>query len=264
MLKPLVDGGLFKFKWPAALEYTLYIIRSGEEEFEIRGKRAADKFLKEEPEAEVVDVREVLEAEELLYFNLNSAFDKIFEVCDCDRPIVFLGSKNNFREKLYPEYKSSRKDKIKPYYQEHCLAWLRENFATVECDGYEEDDALAMSQEVDQTCIVCEDKDLLQVPGHQYNPVTGKKQKIGKKKADFWLYTQILTGDRVDDVPGIQGVGPKKAEKILEGATSTKQLYERALKAWDNDREAMHLTGQLVYMLRSEDDSYLKRKEVDA
>ena len=31
-----------------------------------------------------------------------------------------------------------------------------------------------------------------------------------------WFYKQVLMGDRVDNIPGLKGVGDKKADKILQ------------------------------------------------
>jgi 5'-3' exonuclease len=48
------------------------------------------------------------------------------------------------------------------------------------------------------------------------------------------LYGQLLTGDKVDNIPGIKGVGPKTAEKILIDCdgSSELELYLTCLKAY--------------------------------
>lgn len=263
-LQPLVDAGVFKFKWPSALEYKLFTILQDGETTEVRGVRARDKFLKEEEGAEVVDEEDVIEPVDILYRNLNSAFNRIKEVCQHEHPLVFIGSKNNFRMKLYPDYKKSREGKPRPYYQQHTIDWITSNFESIIVDGYEEDDAVCIYQGRD-TCIVGEDKDLKQMPGYHYNPVKDEKFKVGQKDGDFFLYQQILAGDSGDDIPGIKGVGMKGAEKHLAGSKSVEELYQRSLKLYKDKgmtQDDMHLTAQLVYMLRSEGDSYLHRQEV--
>ena len=263
-LQPLVDAGVFKFKWPAALEYKLFTILHDGDVTEVRGVRARDKFLKEEEGAEVVDEEDVLEPVDILYRNLGVVFRRIESVCNHNDPMVFLGSKNNFRLDLFPDYKKSRLNKPKPYYQPHTIEWLRSNYECIEVDGYEEDDAVCIYQGTN-TCIVGEDKDLNQMPGYHYNPVTDKKFKVGQKDGDFFLYTQILAGDGGDDIPGIKGIGMAKAAKHLEGSQNVEELYTRSLAMYVDKgytQADMHLTGQLVYMLRSEDDSYLKRPEI--
>jgi DNA polymerase-1 len=81
---------------------------------------------------------------------------------------------------------------------------------------------LATSTHVDygERIIVTSDKDLLQIPGKHYNPRNGKSATVTESAGDYFFLTQVLTGDPTDGFPGIKGVGPKKAEKILLEAFS--------------------------------------------
>ena len=45
------------------------------------------------------------------------------------------------------------------------------------------------------------------------------------------LRRQWLTGDTADNIPGIKGIGPKKADKILNGIPSSRQ-WSRVRAAW--------------------------------
>ncbi len=58
------------------------------------------------------------------------------------------------------------------------------------------------------------DKDLDMIRGWHYNFIKDKKYFIDDQQAIKHFYTQILTGDRVDNIIGLRGIGPKKAEKI--------------------------------------------------
>ena len=72
-------------------------------------------------------------------------------------------------------------------------------------------------------------------------------------------------GDRVDNIAGVNGIGPKKAEKALEDWTTERELYERCLKLYeDNELNADRLyeSLQLLYLLRSADDKYRIPDEV--
>jgi DNA polymerase-1 len=40
---------------------------------------------------------------------------------------------------------------------------------------------------------------------------------VSEPRADYWHMYQTLTGDSTDGYPGCPGIGPVKAEKILEG-----------------------------------------------
>src|SRR5574341_958032 len=135
---------------------------------------------------------------------------------------------NNWRYKLYSEYKSSRKDKPKPiHYQALVNHLLSEHEAEVAW-GEEGDDALGIDQDKDgyftdfhegefKTCICSIDKDLLQIPGLHYNWVKGEYRTITEQRGLYNFYIQLLVGDSTDDIPGCPGIGYKKAPKILEG-----------------------------------------------
>ncbi len=64
--------------------------------------------------------------------------------------------------------------------------------------------------------VVCGiDKDLKQIPGTHYNYKTKESTVISQEEADHLLFLQTLTGDSVDSIPGLPGIGPAKAQKIL-------------------------------------------------
>jgi hypothetical protein len=76
---------------------------------------------------------------------------------------------------------------------------------------------------------------------------------------DFDAYksfvSQILTGDRTDNIPCLAGIGPKKAAKVLEGQTTKEGLLQAA---WEKYQELGHTMeyfteqGQLLWLRRYE------------
>jgi hypothetical protein len=92
-----------------------------------------------------------------------------------------------------------------------------------------------------------------------------KRLKVGKKKKQnidkikgaglMFFYSQILTGDAVDNYGGIPGIGPKKAYTILEGANTELDMYQRVLAAYceyyqkpDKALAMLIEQGQLAWM----------------
>jgi hypothetical protein len=69
-----------------------------------------------------------------------------------------------------------------------------------------------------------------------------KRFKVGRKKSQVldklrgsgltFFYSQLITGDGVDNYPGIPGQGPKKAYDLLYGAKSEDELCERVYSAY--------------------------------
>ena len=67
-----------------------------------------------------------------------------------------------------------------------------------------------------------------------------------------FFYTQLLTGDTADNIPGVQGIGPKKADKILEGLEDEYEMYEACLNAYQGDLEFLVENAQLLWLRREE------------
>jgi DNA polymerase-1 len=107
--------------------------------------------------------------------------------------------------------------------------------------GLEADDLIGMaassavSSEL-SPIIVSIDKDFKTVPCRLYNP---DKPELGvieitSEQADYWFMYQTLTGDSADNYKGCPGVGPKKAEKLLEDKTTLYDMWQVVLKAYDS------------------------------
>lgn len=256
----LVDADVYKYRYAAAGEYDSYLVIKDDEEYYVRGIKKAKEATKEGGSYEFIE--HVIDPVENVLHSVKVSLEQIKKVCGCKSPLLFYGSKDNFREKLYPQYKESRKDRPKPHHYDAVVEYLVSQWGAEEVVGYEADDALAIHQS-ENTVICSPDKDLLQVPGRHYNFVTDEKIFITPKEGDFNLYEQIITGDKTDDIPGIKGIGPIKARRILDGATSNKDLFERSLKAWNGAVEDMLLTAKLIYLKRSEDDCFTHRPEVE-
>jgi 5'-3' exonuclease len=124
-------------------------------------------------------------------------------------------------------------------------------------DGIEADDAVGIAAyelEEDESLMVHIDKDLNQFRGHHYN--YRKKEKYYVSEFAGWhaFYLQILTGDRIDNIEGLKGIGPAKGTKILKDCTTVEELYEAVLKAYDGDTPRVLENGNLLYLQRKQGD----------
>jgi 5'-3' exonuclease len=134
-------------------------------------------------------------------------------------------------------------------------------------NGMEADDAIAIkATELDHKAIICSlDKDFKQIPCPMYDYTKKKLNAFKPVEAMRWLYKQALMGDRVDNIPGIHGIGPKKADKIIDPCSTEWECYSACLAHyWDNDLDEDRLLESLnlLYLLRSPDDKYEKPSEV--
>ncbi|MGH7746922.1 MAG: hypothetical protein ACREQ5_19535, partial [Candidatus Dormibacteria bacterium] len=77
------------------------------------------------------------------------------------------------------------------------------------------------------------DKDLDQIPGKHYNFMKEVSYEVSKEEAQRFFYFQLLCGDSIDNVPGCKGIGPKKADKALEGIETEEDFQQECLKAYE-------------------------------
>jgi hypothetical protein len=108
--------------------------------------------------------------------------------------------------------------------------------------------------------IVSIDKDFEQIPTNIFNPTKWEWKTIDPWTATKNFYKQILMGDRVDNIVGIYGIGPVKADKLLSSCDSEKALYWACVEAYGEDvrkvddiftsEERVLENGRLLYIQR--------------
>lgn len=133
---------------------------------------------------------------------------------------LFISGKGNFREAIatIKPYKGNRDPSKKPEYYDEIKQYMVDHQGAIVVDGQEADDALAQAQweaKDKSTCIVSVDKDLWTVPGWHMNPKKQVLEYITLADANYNFYVQMLVGDTVDNIPGIDQIGPIKAAKLL-------------------------------------------------
>ncbi|WP_281423809.1 5'-3' exonuclease H3TH domain-containing protein, partial [Mesorhizobium silamurunense] len=159
--------------------------------------------------------------------------------------VIFDYSSKTFRSDLYPEYKANRSappEDLIPQFGLIRQATAAFNVPCIETEGFEADDIIAtycrLACEVGaDTTIISSDKDLMQLVGPtvgMYDPM--KDRQIGIPEViEKWgvppekmIDLQALTGDSVDNVPGVPGIGPKTAAQLLEQFGDLDGLLARA------------------------------------
>ena len=163
----------------------------------------------------------------------------------------------NYRKDLYPNYKANRstKEEIKPFLN-YGHQYMCDKYNAVMADGMEADDLVAIwaaecrANDMDYV-IAGIDKDLLQIPGKHLNYFRMDMTEVDEPTAHYNLMLQCLTGDNSDNIPGIKGIGPKKAERILAGVTPDR-MWGRVRAAWRGHHAGdPELSRTLLTMLTS-------------
>ncbi len=146
---------------------------------------------------------------------------------EADRVVLALSdpSSRYWRHQVLPSYKSSRTGVKKPVLCRNLREWAEDEF---ECEWRplaEGDDILSIlvthkeKYAPDRKVAVTVDHDALQMPGLLFRPHRRKEGiiEITLEQADRAHLVQALAGDAGDCYFGVPGVGPAKAEKILDG-----------------------------------------------
>lgn len=174
----------------------------------------------------------------------------VYDLDRCDTFEAYLTGPNNFRYKaaVTVPYKGNRvQDKPAPFQMlwDHAV----NNWGFVVTDGIEADDAVGVLATSGVECaIVHIDKDIDMIPGLHFNFVKRVWYEVSPTEAIKKFYTQLLTGDRTDNIPGIVGIGPKKAKKLLEDCNNEQDLYNKCLEAYDGNLTYLHEQAELLWI----------------
>ncbi len=148
-----------------------------------------------------------------------------------------------FRHEMYADYKANRPpmpDDLAvqiPYIKELVQAM---NIPCFEKQGIEADDIIASSAKILEeqgytVVVVSGDKDLLQLVNENtvmWDPMKDKIMDIAAVEEKYNVKPQqlldcyALMGDSSDNVPGVPGIGPKTAEKLINQHQSLEGVYE--------------------------------------
>ncbi|NWF76826.1 MAG: DNA polymerase I [Nitrospirae bacterium] len=136
------------------------------------------------------------------------------------------------RHRIYEEYKAQRPetpdDLIEqiPYIKKIISAF---NITMIEIPGYEADDVLGTiskraASQGNEVFIVTGDKDMLQLVDDRIRVYDPMKDRVLDKKYIYERFGVVperipdfmaLTGDAIDNIPGIKGIGEKTAKSLL-------------------------------------------------
>jgi len=197
------------------------------------------------------------------YFD--KAIDAIMRDTNSISGYVAVKGKGNFRYDIAEDYKGQRgNSKVDPKVLDRRqaiteYAWDSGCFKSDNCEA---DDVVSIwAQEAyeagDLFVIAHIDKDIDMVPGWHYN--FNKKQTyfIDADEGHYKMCIQMLTGDSTDNIQGLKGIGPKKAEKILDGV-ATEDMLETVANTWRDHhprdwKGKLEVCFNLLYMRRTWD-----------
>ncbi len=190
---------------------------------------------------------------------------------------VFDAKGPTFRDELYPDYKAHRapmpddlRAQIEPIHEVvRLMGWKVLDVPGVEADDVIGTLAVTAAQQGIEVIISSGDKDLAQLVNSHITIVdtmNGKRRDVAGVEAEFgvppdrMIDFQTLVGDAIDNVPGVEKVGPKTAAKWLQEYGSLDNIVANAdaIKgvAGENLRKALAWlpTGRQLLTIKTDCD----------
>lgn len=208
--------------------------------------------------------------EQVLVFGVESwILRTYFNLCatlNCWDTVICWDSKKSLRKEMFPEYKANRKHE-EDFSPEEWETFNRAKDITrkrilpeigivnnARASGYEADDLIAMAVDNDyDNIIVSNDRDLYQLLADNgartcsvYHPMKKKLYTFQDFSEEFgievweYLHYKALQGDSSDNIPGLKGIGPKKALQIIK-RSEWKVTYEGFRDVLDRNIQLMEL-----------------------
>jgi hypothetical protein len=214
---------------------------------------------------EVAKGDRVLEPIENALSNVKSMVDNALKALACTEEdmTMYISGSDNYRMGIatIKPYKGNRDASHKPAHGPAIREYMINKYGALVSDNEEADDHVGYShyamylRDPDSSCIATVDKDLDMIPGMHYNFVKDESYYMDDHAAIRWFYLQLLMGDSTDNIPGLPRVGPKTAEKMLEGLNDELDYYQVAReeydKAYDDGDAALLENARLLWIRRS-------------
>ena len=168
--------------------------------------------------------------------------------------IITADGGSTYRKEIFPEYKANRKEKYAEQTPQeekefemfmaefsNTLTLLKEKYPVFQFKGVEADDIAAYismhldDYGLDECWMVSSDKDwdlLINDRVSRFSTVTRKETTVHNwdEHYDFeipdYITFKCLTGDKGDNVPGIPGIGPKRAVQLMEQYGDVFDIYD--------------------------------------
>ena len=164
--------------------------------------------------------------------------------------IVCADGGSTYRKEIYPEYKANRKERYAEQTEQEAkefemfmaefqdtLTLIKQKYPVFHFRGVEADDIAAyitLNFDFDDCWLVSSDKDwdlLINDKVSRFSTVTRKETTVHNwdEHYDFeiedYITFKCLTGDKGDNVPGVPGVGPKRAVQLMEQYGTVFDIY---------------------------------------
>jgi 5'-3' exonuclease len=188
-------------------------------------------------------------------YDYQSTVKSLAKSYDCKNVIITADwGSSSYRKAISPDYKQNRKDKFaeqsdaeriafEEFFEEFeaSLEVLAEDYPVLRYKGVEADDIAAHlvkfkdKYDLEYIWLISSDRDwdlLIQEKVGRFSYVTRREVRLDNWREHYdippemYISMKCLTGDKGDNVPGIPGIGPKRATQLIEQFGSAWDIYE--------------------------------------
>jgi len=257
-MKPhlLIDGDVLRYRIGfASQKKRRHLCIDGNEIAAFDSMKEVKQFLEDEEDLGWEIVEEIIpDAISNTLHSVKVSIESMINKLEARGLTIYLSGTDNFRKEVDPEYKENRKDMERPFHYDNITRYLRERWDAEVVNFIEADDAMSIEQYRRDDTIICTiDKDLLMVPGWHYNFVTEKLQHVSKYEGTYHFAKQLLAGDVADNIPGIRGLGLKRAGQLLSKNDQEKwwcRIGNEYAAFFEDPESRLNKNTRLLWMLR--------------
>ncbi|MAJ53562.1 MAG: hypothetical protein CBC39_06140 [Cellvibrionales bacterium TMED79] len=211
---------------------------------------------------------------------------------DCSNIIITADwGSSSYRKGISPDYKQNRKDKFAEQSEEERIAFeeffeefeaslevLAEDYPILRYKGVEADDIAAHlvkykeKYDLEYIWLISSDRDwdlLIQEKVGRFSYVTRKEVRLDNWREHYevtpeeYISMKCLTGDKGDNVPGIPGIGPKRAVQLIRDYGDAMDIYNatplesryKYIQALNENAEQLLVNYELMDLMTYCDDA---------
>ena len=264
-----------------------------------------DKILDDENTALVVDALNLAfrwkhQGRTDFRYEYEKTIESLAKSYGCKKIIVTADwGSSTYRKEISPDYKQNRKEKFANQSEEEKIAFeeffeefeasleiLSEKYPILRYKGVEADDIAAHlvkyrdKYELECIWLVSSDRDwdlLIQENVGRFSYVTRKEVRLDNWKEHYevepedYISLKCLTGDKGDNVPGIPGIGPKRAVQLIKDYGDAMDIYNatpipskyKHIQALNENAEQLLINYELMDLMTYCDDAIGKENISD-
>ena len=232
-------------------------------------------------------------------FDFIRTVESLAKSYDCGGIVVLGDGGSHYRKDIYPEYKANRTEKLadqteaeKQEFQDileefdlSLKSFQERGIPTLRFGGVEADDIAAYIVQkkedfnINEIWLISSDKDwdlLIQEGVSRFSTVTRKETTLlnwdehYEVDPEMYLTYKCLTGDKGDNIPGIKGVGPKRATQLISQYGDIYDIYNscpidsryKFIEELNNNKEQLLLNVELMDLVTYSETALGKHTKV--